>query len=394
VIRGLESISQIFHFNEKEKRFDVFNLPIEINDRPRFAYRGLMIDTGRHYINTQIIKELIDGMMSSKFNVLHWHIIDDEYFTYRSDKIVYEEQYSYSKSELKEIIQYALYRGVTIIPEIDHPSHAKSWILKDGDNITISGKDNGTLNPILDKTYETVIGLINEINETFNSKITHLGGDEVNSYLWKNPEIKMFMLKHFLFTIYDLENYFFNLIRKKLDKENDYIYWVDENSKIFDIYNQNSILMYWGKIAIVESFLSKLKTPKNIIMTPNDVLYLDCGYGNKYGNSSWCGELKTWKMIYNIDYKDSYDNGNVLGYQATLFGELADNNSIIGKIFPRTVSLAERLWNSSTQLDVKSMYVRLIYHGRRMNERGIHSISITTQFCENNIDNCIDNINN
>jgi hexosaminidase len=402
LLRALETLSQVLYLNMDKQRIEVYNLPLRIEDYPRFPYRGVMIDTSRQYISLNKIKEIIRGMLYGKLNVLHWHITDDEYFSFKTSVGIVTGKNAYTKDQIAEIIDYAYFRGITVIPEIDNPSHTRSWILdssKFNETITISKQEYGNLNPALDLTYDIVDKLIKELIQTFTNgekdQLIHIGGDEVLSSYWEREDIRKFMKEHNIDTIKQLENYYFNRVGTKLPDNTNYIYWVDNNSEIYDVYNKsNSILMYWGISGKLNEFLDKFSnnTDRNIILTPGEVLYLDCGSGNKYGDETWCGNYHTWKDIYKISLIDNHNSFRVLGYQATLFGELADENSISGKIFPRALSLAERLWTKSDSIDIKSAFMRLMVHNRRLMDRGIKSISISSQFCEAHPLECIDNI--
>ena len=124
LIRGLESLSQLIG-----EDFELKNLPLYIKDKPDFAYRGLMIDTGRHYLSVEKIKTIIRGMMHSKLSVLHWHIVDNESFPYDTPILNNSnaEGEGYSKNDIINLVFYAKTRGVTIVPEFDNPSHTRSW---------------------------------------------------------------------------------------------------------------------------------------------------------------------------------------------------------------------------------------------------------------------------
>ena len=83
VVRGLATLSQLIHINQSG--YQVSNLPISINDAPRYPYRGFMLDTSRHFFSMKIIKEILDVMAAAKFNAFHWHIVDDESFPMESE---------------------------------------------------------------------------------------------------------------------------------------------------------------------------------------------------------------------------------------------------------------------------------------------------------------------
>jgi hexosaminidase len=404
LIRGLETLSQIIYFNENNSRQEIYNLPINIQDQPEYAYRGVMIDTSRHFLSIKKIKKILNGMLHSKLNVLHWHMTDDEYFGFSTDIGLTNQnnqKYLYSKKSIKEIVDYACLRGITIIPEIDNPSHTRSWKdLQNTEKLVITKPEYGTLDPSKNETYILVQKLISEVSQTFsvNSKnYFHLGGDEVLSEMWSNDSIHKFMKENNITSIPELENYYFNKIRTLLPTDRNYIYWISNQAqKFYDIFDKkNSVMMYWGFLEGLKNYLDSFPNQdieRSLILTPADYVYLDCGFGNKYGDGTWCGNYKTWKTIFDIPIFKNYKNFKILGSQVVLFGELADEQSVIGKIFPRACSLAERLW-SKEKINIKNFFVKLIHHNRRLNSRGIPSISFTTQLCENEPQECIDSIN-
>ena len=425
LLRSLETLSQIIFFNDdydnysNSQRYEIYNLPIKINDRPRFGYRGLMIDTSRHFISLKKIMRIIDGLMYNKMNVLHWHITDDEYFGFGS-KMMKNQKYTFSKTELKYLINYAEIRGVTIIFEIDNPSHTRSWKDLSYNNKKLSDlaivrtkPEYGVLDPSKNTTYKIVKKLVKEVVSLYtkdpdmpddkdNSILIHLGGDEVLSDMWDSLEIKDFMKNNNLNDTSQLENFYFNKISEIIPSENIYLYWVNDKSKqIYDIYHKdNSVLMYWGIHSNLKTFLDDVMKNKidyqkesKIILASGDFLYLDCGSGNKYGDGTWCGDYKTWKKIYNFPIFENYGSFSIIGSEAVLFGELADENSIMGKIFPRINSLSEILWRDEQKdRNIKNFFYKLLIHNKRLINRGIEVISITSQLCEENPDECIDRL--
>ncbi|KAM3399994.1 hypothetical protein ACQJBY_005087 [Aegilops geniculata] len=133
-IRGLETFSQLCVFNYDTKNVEVRYAPWHIQDEPRFAFRGLMLDTSRHYLPVDVIKQVIDSMSFSKLNVLHWHIIDEQSFPLEIPSYPNLWKGSYSKSErytvedARYIVSYAKKRGIHVMAEIDVPGHAESWL--------------------------------------------------------------------------------------------------------------------------------------------------------------------------------------------------------------------------------------------------------------------------
>jgi hexosaminidase len=406
LVRGLETFSQILYLNKTSSQLEIPNLPLVVQDEPDFIYRGVMIDTSRHFIQLNKIKEIIDGMMYNKLNVLHWHLTDDEYFGFQTDLFnnSYKNNnydYVYSKSSIEDIINYAHTRAITVLPEIDTPSHTRSWKFVDPE-IVITKPEYGSLDPSKNLTYDTVAKILNEVIDTFSKntigsgRYYHLGGDEVLSEMWNSSEILSFMKYNQISNVTELENYYFNRIRNLLPEENNYIYWIsDQSKKFYDAFSlPNSVMMYWGLFDKLKSYLdtfSNQDIKRKLILTPGDYLYLDCGSGNKYGNITWCGEYKTWKKIYEFPIFNDYKNFSILGSQVVLFGELADDNSIVGKIFPRASSLSEILWRNQDR-NSKLFFLKLIHQNRRLKERDISTVSFTTLLCENEPQECLDKI--
>lgn len=109
-------------------------LPIKIEDEPAYSYRGLMIDTARHYQPIHLIYETIDALMYNKMSIMHWHIVDEDSFPLKLDShpeiaeyAAFSPEQIYTTDQVKDIIRYAMVRGVRVIPELDTPGHAASW---------------------------------------------------------------------------------------------------------------------------------------------------------------------------------------------------------------------------------------------------------------------------
>ncbi|KAK7273097.1 hypothetical protein RIF29_14143 [Crotalaria pallida] len=132
-LRGLETFSQLCSFDYTTKTVQIHKAPWSIQDKPRFAYRGLMLDTSRHYLPIDVIKQIIESMSYAKFNVLHWHIIDEQSFpleipTYPELwKGSYTKWERYTVEDAYEIVNFAKVRGINVMAEVDVPGHAESW---------------------------------------------------------------------------------------------------------------------------------------------------------------------------------------------------------------------------------------------------------------------------
>ena len=130
VLRGLQTFLQLIAITP-----DGFSVPaLHIEDRPRFPWRGLMIDSCRHFIPLEVVKRNLDGMEAVKMNVLHWHLSENEGFRAESHKFPkLHEQGSdglyYTQEEIREVIEYARDRGIRVVPEFDMPGHSTAWFV-------------------------------------------------------------------------------------------------------------------------------------------------------------------------------------------------------------------------------------------------------------------------
>ncbi|GKV38496.1 hypothetical protein SLEP1_g46406 [Rubroshorea leprosula] len=164
-LHGLQTFSQLCHFNYKSRVIEVHMSPWTITDQPRFSYRGLLIDTSRHYLPLPVIKNVIDSMTYAKLNVLHWHIVDTQSFPL--------EIPSYPKF-------YAQKRGINVMAELDVPGHALSW----GVGYPALWPSNDCQQPLdvsNEFTFQVIDGILSDFSKIFKFKFVHLGGDEVTT---------------------------------------------------------------------------------------------------------------------------------------------------------------------------------------------------------------------
>ncbi|EFN52781.1 hypothetical protein CHLNCDRAFT_58755 [Chlorella variabilis] len=197
---------------------------VDIYDAPRFRYRGLLIDTARHFLPISVIKEHLDAMAMVKMNCLHWHLTDDESFPWLSEELpelagkgAFAPEAVYTSKDIREVVEYARFRGIRVIPELDMPGHTQSWgkaypgLLTqcfDTDTVEPTGR-LGPINPARNETFGFIWRLLREVARTFPDPYIHLGGDEVDHVCWKsNPEVQEFMQQHDFASVAKLEAFF------------------------------------------------------------------------------------------------------------------------------------------------------------------------------------------
>jgi hexosaminidase len=204
-IRGLETFSQLVSHTGNRYMIQAGH----VEDEPRFAWRGLLVDSSRHFLPVDVLKQQIDAMAYSKFNVLHWHIVDSQSFPYPSTSHpkltlgAYSPSHVYTQSQIKELVEFGLDRGVRVVPEFDTPGHTyPSWGVGYPELLTKCTKGGGPnglgpVNPIQNYSYTFMDALLREVRDVFageGNKYVHLGGDEVGFECWQdNAAITAFM---------------------------------------------------------------------------------------------------------------------------------------------------------------------------------------------------------
>ncbi|WP_394203919.1 family 20 glycosylhydrolase [Shewanella waksmanii] len=204
-----------------------------INDQPRYPWRGLLIDSSRHFMPIDTIKRQIDGMASAKLNVLHWHLTDDQGWRFQSSHYPKLTQLAsdgefYTQQQLRDIVSYAAKRGIRVVPEMDVPGHASAIAVAYPELMSQPGpyemeRHWGVFDPILDPTnpevYQFVDKLVGELAAIFPDPYLHIGGDEVPPTQWlNNADIVAFMQQNQFKDGEDLHAYFNQRVSDILQK--------------------------------------------------------------------------------------------------------------------------------------------------------------------------------
>jgi hexosaminidase len=228
-LRGLETFQQLLQSDATS----YFVPAVSVRDSPRFRWRGLMIDCGRHFIPVDVIKRNLGGMAAVKLNVFHWHLSEDQGFRIESRALprlteLGSDGLFYTQEQAREIVAYARDRGIRVVPEFDIPGHASSWFVGYPDLASAAGpfhieREFGVFDPVMDptreSTYKFLDTFLGEMATIFPDRYMHIGGDENNGGEWKgNPRIQAFMREHKLPDTAALQNYFNQRLLKILEK--------------------------------------------------------------------------------------------------------------------------------------------------------------------------------
>lgn len=218
-LRGMETLLQLVE-NGRQNSAIPF---VTISDRPRFPWRGILLDSARHFLPLADIRRQIDGMAAARMNVFHWHLTDDQGWRFASQHYPQLQEKGsdglfYSQQEMREVVAYASARGIRVVPEIDMPGHASALAAALPQLISAPGpyqiaRQWGVLKPVLDPTNEAVYRfidtLVGEIAAVFPDAYLHIGGDEVDASQWMaSPSIQQFMQQHKLADAHALQAYF------------------------------------------------------------------------------------------------------------------------------------------------------------------------------------------
>lgn len=228
-LRAMETLLQLMQ-NGAENT----SIPwVTIEDSPRFPWRGLLLDSARHFLPIPDIKRQIDGMAAAKLNVLHWHLTDDQGWRFSSKRYPKLTQLAsdglfYTPEQMREIVRYAAERGIRVVPEIDMPGHASAIAVAYPELMSAPGpyameRHWGVLKPVLDPTKEATYtfadAMVSELAAIFPDPYLHIGGDEVDDSQWKaNAAIQRFMRDNKLADSHALQAYFNRKLETILEK--------------------------------------------------------------------------------------------------------------------------------------------------------------------------------
>ncbi|TDJ08218.1 MAG: beta-N-acetylhexosaminidase, partial [Deltaproteobacteria bacterium] len=218
-LRGIETFVQLV----RQSDYGFVVPAVRIKDRPRFPWRGLLIDVTRHWIPPAVIIRNLEAMASVKMNVLHWHLTDDQGFrieSYRYPKLheLGSDGLFYTQDDVREIVEFASDRGIRVLPEFDMPGHTSSWFVGYPDLASAPGPyriernwggHEATMDPTREETYEFISNFLSEMVTLFPDLYVHVGGDEVSGKQWQgNPDILKFMVSEGIKDTRHLQAYF------------------------------------------------------------------------------------------------------------------------------------------------------------------------------------------
>jgi hexosaminidase len=354
-MRGLQTLLQLVQFSGSE-----YELPaVSIHDSPRFPWRGLMIDCGRHFEPVEVLKRILDGMAAVKLNVFHWHLTEDQGFRIESKlfpklTIMGSDGLFYTQQDAAEIVQYARARGIRVVPEFEMPGHSTAWLVAYPELASARapnsirrefGVSDFALDPTREETYQFIERFLGEMAGIFPDPYVHIGGDETDSPEWKtDPRIQTFMREHHLKDSEALQAYFNQRVLKILTGLHKHMVGWDEI--LNPALPKDVVIQSWrGEASLVQG--------------------AEHGYQGMLSAGYYLDGMQSAGKHYLSDPLPSSapltpkQRKLILGGEICMFGEHVYARTIDSRVWPRTAAIAERFWSPEQVTNVDEMYRRL-----------------------------------
>jgi hexosaminidase len=367
-MHGLQTFLQLVDVSP-----DGFAVPaVTIQDKPRFPWRGLMMDSARHFIPLDVLRRNLDGMEAVKMNVFHWHLSENQGFRVESRKFpklheLGSDALYYTQDEIRDVIAYAKDRGIRVVPEFDMPGHSTAWFV--GHPELASGKGPyeierrwGIFDPAMDPTNERVYKFLDEfiaeMARIFPDHYFHIGGDEVNGKEWDdNPKIQAFMKAQGIKNNEALQAYFSGRVQKLVVKHGKVVIGWDE--VLVPGVPKGIVIQSWrGQASLAQA----AKQGYRGILSNG--YYLDLGWP---AARHYAVDPMSW------DAADlsAEEKQRILGGESCMWAEYVSPENVDSRIWPRNAAIAERLWSPQEVRDPASMYARLDFVSARLEWLGL-----------------------
>ncbi|MGA9779404.1 MAG: beta-N-acetylhexosaminidase [Limisphaerales bacterium] len=383
---------------------------VQIEDWPRFKWRGLLLDVSRHFFNKAEVETILDAMAMHKLNVLHWHLTDDQGWRIEIKKYPKLTQIGawrpsvgfgfdpnsttaygpdgryggfYTPVDIHDVLKYAAVRHITVVPEIEMPGHSTAALEAypqfscTGGPFTMpltGGIFNGIYNPANDQTFKFLDDVLTEVFRLFPGKYVHLGGDEVPKETWENsPACQALMKQEGLTNENQLQGWFMRRMEKFVSAHGrTMIGW----SEIMQGgLASNAVVMDW-----IGGAVEAASAGHDVVMSPTAYCYLDFYQSsNRVAEppaATWGGPL-TLRKVYSFDPMPTnlppQLQSHILGTQGNLWTEWVPNlKHAEYMIFPRECAIAEITWSPESSHNWDDFLRRLQIHAQRLDELGIN----------------------
>jgi hexosaminidase len=366
---------------------------VRITDRPRFVWRGLHLDVGRHFFPVAEVKRYIDLMARYKLNTFHWHLTEDQGWrieikrypwltqvgAYRKETMVarHFDPYDgdgvpyggyYTQDEIRDVVRYAAQRYVTVVPEIEMPGHSLAALTAYPELACTSGPFHvatqwGVFEDIYcptEKTFAFLEGVLTEVMELFPSRYIHVGGDEAPKFRWHDsPVAQAVMQQNGLANEEELQSYFIKRIEQFLSSHGRRLVGWDEILE-GGLPPEATVMSWRG----TEGGIAAARADHDVVMTPGDFLYFDHLQGEASAEPLGIGGYVPLERVY--EYEPVPDSltpeqaTHILGAQGNMWTEyVATPEHLEYMVYPRALALAEVTWSPREARSWASFQARL-----------------------------------
>jgi hexosaminidase len=342
---------------------------VHIEDRPRFPWRGLMLDVCRHWMPVAVVERNLEAMAAVKLNVLHWHLSEDDGFRVESKRYPKLQEMGsngdyYTQEQIRHIVDYARGLGIRVIPEFDMPGHSTAWfagypeLASTPGPFTPTDRGGSVMDPSKESTYEFLDAFIGEMTELFPDPYFHIGGDEVNPRIWNQSEsIQAFAKEHGLKDAAAIQVYFNQRLLKIVQK-------------------YGKTMVGWDEILVpglpTDAVIQSWRGQKSLSEAAAK------GYRGILSWGYYLDHLRPASFHYAVDPLGGPDvaaltpeqAARIMGGEACMWAELVGPETVDSRVWPRTAVIAERFWSPASVTDVDSMYARLEQVSRNLEFTG------------------------
>ena len=384
---------------------------VEIEDTPRFAYRGFMLDVSRHFFSKEFVKKQIDALAFYKINRLHLHLTDaagwrieikkypllTDFAAWRTEPnwkkwwnggreyVRFDEPGAsggyYTQEDIREILEYARQHYMTVIPEIEMPSHSEE-VLAAYPQLSCSGEPykNSDFCVGNEETFTFLENVLTEVMELFPSEYIHIGGDEAGKSAWKTcPKCQKRMKDEHLANVDELQSYLIHRIENFLNAHGRHLLGWDEILQ--GGMAPNATVMSWrgeeGGIAAVTS-------GHRAVMTPGAYCYLDSYQDAPYSQPEAIGGYLPLKKVYSYDPVSvsltTEQAKLVYGVQGNLWVEyIPTPEQVEYMMYPRILALAEVAWSAPERKSWPDFHARALKAVRELQAKGYHPFDLKNE---------------
>lgn len=370
--------------------------PVEIEDKPRFRWRGMHLDVGRHFMPKEFIKKYIDLMARYKINFFHWHLTEDQGWRIEIKKypqlteigswrLVNGERCGgyYTRSDVQEVVEYAKRRCVTIVPEIEMPGHSVAALAAYPELSCTGGPFSvettwGIFPDVYcagnEKTFEFLEHVLSEVIGMFPGAYIHIGGDECPKERWKKcPKCQARIAREGLKNEHELQSYFIKRIGKFLASKNRRLIGWDEILE--GGLAPHATVMSWRSM---KEGIAAAQLGHNVVMSPESHCYFDHYQSlHRTQEPKAIGGYLPLKKVYLFEpvapVLTEEQAAHILGAQGNVWTEyMKTPEHVEYMLFPRMCALSEVVWSDKHLRDWGDFFTRLSFHYNRFDALGVN----------------------